>query len=284
MAPEDTTSTDKKEKPAVMGEIGKNTYMDFRIKMAVEWSNITRGSASTEEGRNIARAMKMVEGIDDETWAVVYAESTSEMKNPIDRREILRGIALEPENTAELLNMLRNEYVKSGEIILPGKRDSRMRIKSINSSGSIDIVIATTGEVIKSIPVNRKGISYGFYTYRAQGTQKRKRGEPEGILRLYFQHFRKGMSRVARGYYPNTSVLAMSKTLNRLYIPGVGLTIGKFVITDDVLMKEFQKKDGFESAKELFKNAELIKAIAEACTRENGTYRSPIESLYKIET
>lgn len=172
--------------------------------------------------------------------------------------------------------MIREEFVKSGEIILPGRRDSRMRIRVINSSGSVDIVVASTNETIKTIPVNKKGISYGFHTYRAQGTQKKKRGEPEGMLRLYFQNLIRGMPRAARGFYPDTSIGGMQKMKKTLYTPGTGIIIGECIIPEEKIR---MVGDLFKA-----KNVLLMKILAEVCTRKSDNYRSPIESEYRIET
>lgn len=271
------------------GESGvgwEDTYYPFRAKFAITWEGIVSGSVGGGVGASMIRAMSMVDGIPMSIWAVVLCENLEEMADPVKRKDILRGIAMEPEDTASSFRMIRDEYVKSGEIILPGRRDSRTRIRTMNTTGNIELIIAETGEIVSTMPVPKKTITYGFYTYRAQGTQKQKRGEPDGMLRLFLQSYRVGMSRVARGYYPDTSVAALAKTYTDLYVPGTGIVIDECTITDEVLVREFKQRNGMESAKEMFKtkNVDIVKIISEACTRKSDKYRPPTEWMYRIET
>ena len=162
-----------------------------------------------------------------------------------------------------------------------------MRIRSINPTGTVDNVVADTNETFSTMPVSKKVITHGFYTYRGQGTQKKKRGEPDGMLRLYFQNYTKDMSRVARGFYPNTSIGGMDKLKKKLYIPGSGLMIGDILVRENMIESILPSGGNYKAAIDtLFKtkNVALMKVIAEACTRKSGTYRSPIEFQYRIET
>lgn len=264
----------------------EDTYYPFRAKFAITWDGITSGSVTSGVGASMIRAMNMVDGIPMSIWATVLCENLEEMVDPVKRKDILRGIAMEPDDTASSLRMLKDEYVKTGEIILPGRRDSRTRIKTMNTTGNIELIIAESGEIVSTMPIPKKTITYGFYTYRAQGTQKQKRGEPDGMLRLFLQSYRVGMSRVARGYYPDTSVAALAKTYNDLYVSGTGIVIDDCTITDEVLIREFKQRNGMDSAKEMFKtkNVDIVKIITEACTRKSDKYRSPVEWMYRIET
>ena len=254
-------------------------------------------------------------GISPEIWAAVIAEritpetgetSIPYMSDPEIRKSILITIAKQtanPDDPSVLAEIrhLGSVYRMNGEIIGPYLRDPSIRVKTINSTGNVDNYDIETGLRIEGMttPVIKRRISKGFHVYLGTITQKLKRGEPMGMLRLFFQDY---STKLYPGYNPNNSTTSLERSLETLYRPGIGLVFegpkGTKIISDTVLARmmfsgetmyegsEELSKAGEKAAKNLFSMLmrQPLKIIAEAITRSNGNYRSPIDYKTLIES
>ena len=251
-------------------------------------------------------------GITPEIWAAIIAERIAPdsgsgasdgpipyMSDPEIRKEILITIArltANPDNPSipEQIRRLGSVYRMNGEIIGPYARAPEIRVKTINSTGNIDTYDVATGSRIEGMttPVIKRRITKGFHVYLGNILQKPKRGEPMGMLRLYFQDY---STKLYRGYNPDNSTTSLERSVGMLYRPGIGLIFEGSkttkIITDEVLKKMMVPESllaittGDRAARMLFTMfmRQPLKIIAEAITRANGNYRSPIDHKTLIE-
>ena len=249
-------------------------------------------------------------GIPSEIWAAVIAEriapepgenSIPYMSDPEIRKQILIEIAKQtakaddPSVSSEI-RYLGVVYRMNGEIIGPYARAPEIRVKTINSTGNVDVYDVETMMRIEGMttPVIKWRIMKGFHVYLGTISQKPKRGEPMGMLRVFFQDY---SIKLYPGYNPNNSTKSLERSWGGLYRPGIGLVFegpkATKVISEEILIKmmipESDRDSALATGEKASKNLftmfmrQPLKIIAEAITRTNGNYRSPIDHKTLIE-
>jgi hypothetical protein len=291
-----------------------DTRIDLTLPGTLQQSNLRKPQTESDLGVLVGYLRRVLSdvGIPPEVWAAIIAERISPesgdesipyMSNPEIRKDILMGIAIltkDADNTSIPIQIrhLGVVYRMNGEIIGPYARAPEIRVKTINSTGNVDVYDVVEGSRVEGMttPVIRKRIPKGFHVYLGNVQQKPKRGEPMGMLRLFFQDY---STKLYRGYNPNNSTTSLQRSLGLLYKPGIGLVFEgpktTKIIRNEILIKMMIPPEtetesdigvkGEKAAQMLFTMfmRQPLKIIAEAMTRVNGNYRSPIEYKTLIE-
>ena len=272
----------------------REIYIRFKNDIIKSWDNITDSSPTgerelTQTESLMRKIIELTEGVSLNIWLAVYAEQYNDMKNPLTRRYILQGIAMEDISSSPTINMLRNEYKVTEEIKLGSKRSGKpTRVLVVNQEGSVDIINAETNEIMTTKTIVPVDIKKGFYTFRTQSNRKQpKRGDPIGKLLLKFQDIEKIGKRYGKGYDPDSNTSNTQISIRKFLVAGKGIVFGDSMLSEEglqKLIKHTTKKDvSFEESLGLFtklpKNKDVRKILIEGFSRQLGTYRAAIKSL-----